>query len=328
MVGRELRGQEQSPDILASQRVGGQAGHHGRVYAARKADAGLLVAVLHEEVAQAAPGRLVNHPRTVVVGRGDRNRLAGRLGIEDLEILLEVLHHQHQFPAVVERPRRTVVDDVRRTADLVHQHEVLAFDERQVPHHLVAVGHRPPAVLAGVDRDDGLDRLVEVMLAAQVVAHDDGALVALDRRIFEPLRRDEEAHFAACGDIFLTHVAQHFAILDQRRGADGAFARQDRESHDGRDTVAARCYFDQCILAQFEEGGFTQQVESRGSAHGLFGKNDQVGTLRFRFVDRIDDFRGIAVDIPDRIVQLGKGYFHLSVILVGKLQRRKVKDYL
>ena len=114
----------------------------------------------------------------------------------------------------------------------------------------------------------------------------------------------------------------------RRRGADGAFARQDRESHDGRDTVAARCYFDQCILAQFEEGGFTQQVESRGSAHGLFGKNDQVGTLRFRFVDRIDDFRGIAVDIPDRIVQLGKGYFHLSVILVGKLQRRKVKDYL
>ena len=239
-----------------------------------------------------------------------------------------MLHHQHQLPAVVERPRRTVVNDVRRTAYLVHQHKVLTLDERQVAHHLVTVGHRPPAVFAGVYRDDGLDRLVEVMLAAQVVAHDDGALVALDRRVLESLRRDEEAHFAACGDIFLTHVAQHFAILDQRRGADGTFARQDRESHDGRDTVAARRDFDQRILAQFEEGRFTQQVESRGSAHGLFGKDNQVGTLRFRFVDRIDDFRGIAVDIPDRIVQLGKGYFHLSVILVGKLQLCKVKDYL
>jgi len=195
-------------------------------------------------------------------------------------------------------------------------------------HRVVAIGHHSLAETAGVDAEDQIDRLVEIGGAAQVVPHDDGHPLAADRDRLAAASLNEKSHFAACGDIFLTHVAQHFAILDQRRSADGAFARQDRESHDGRDTVAARCYFDQCILAQFEEGGFTQQVESRGSAHGLFGKNDQVGTLRFRFVDRIDDFRGIAVDIPDRIVQLGKGYFHLSVILVGKLQRRKVKDYL
>ena len=128
--------------------------------------------------------------------------------------------------------------------------------------------------------------------------HDDGALVAFDRRIFEPFRGDEEAHFAAGRDIFLAHVAQHLAVLNQRRGADGSFAREDRQSHDRGDAVAARSYFDQRVLAQFEEGRLTQQIESRCSAHGLFGKDDKVGALRFRFVDGIDDFRGVAVDIP------------------------------
>ena len=312
MVGRELRGQEQSPDILASQRVGGQAGHHGRVYAARKADAGLLVTVLEEKVAESAARRLIDHPRAVVVGRGNPDGRILGLGVENLEILLELLHHQHQLAAVVERARRAVVDDVRRTSDLIDQHDVLGFDERQVAHHIVTVGHGALAVLAGVDRDDGLDRLVEIVLAAQVVAHDDGALVAFDRRIFEPFRGDEEAHFAAGRDIFLAHVAQHLAVLNQRRGADGSFAREDRQSHDRGDAVAARGYFDQSVLAEFEEGRLAQQVEGGGSAHGLFGENHQVGMLRFRLVNGVDDLRGIAVHVSDRVIQLSYGYFHAN----------------
>ena len=181
-------------------------------------------------------------------------------------------------------------------------------------HHIVTVGHGALAVFAGVDRDDGFDRLVEIVLAAQVVAHDDGALVTFDRRIFEPFRGDEKAHFAAGRDIFLAHVAQHLAVLNQRRGADGSLAREDRQSHDGGDAVAARSYFDQRVLAQFEEGRLTQQVEGRGPAHGLFGEDDQVGALRFRFVDGVDDLRGVAVHISDRVIQLGNSYLHVLII--------------
>lgn len=328
MVRRELRRQQQGADIPGAQRVGGQTGHHGRVDTARKADAGLLVTVLEEEVAESAAGRLIDHPRAVVVGRRNPDGRILGLGVENLEILLELLHHQHQLAAVVERARRAVVDDVRRASDLIDQHQILGFDERQMTHHIVTVGHGALAVFAGVDRDDGFDRLVEIVLAAQVVAHDDGALVTFDRRIFEPFRGDEKAHFAAGRDIFLAHVAQHLAVLNQRRGADGSLAREDRQSHDRGDAVAARSYFDQRVLAQFEEGRLTQQIESRCPAHGLFGKDDKVGALRFRFVDGIDDFRGVAVDIPDRVVQLGNSYLHLLVILVRKLRLCKVKEYL
>ena len=177
-------------------------------------------------------------------------------------------------------------------------------------HHFIPVGHGSLAVLAGVDRDDGLDRLVEIVLAAQVVAHDDGALVALDSGVFEALRGGQEAHLAARRDVFLADVAQHLAVLDQRRGADRAVVREDRQSHDGGDAVAARGDLDQCVLAQFEESRFPQQVEGRGSAHGLFGEDHQVGALCFRFVDRVDDLRCVAVHISDRVIQLGNSYFH------------------
>ena len=309
LVGREGRGHQQRADILRPQRIGGDRGHHGRVDAARKADRSLPVAVLAEEVPQSAACRLVDQTRAVVVGRGDRD-------------------HQHQFAAAVQRARRAVVDDVGRTAHLIDQHEILALDESQVAHHLVTVGHGSLAVFAGVDRDDRFDRLVEVALAAQIVAHDDRALMALDRGVFIAFRRDQETHFTARRDVFLADVAQHLAVLNQRRGADGSLAREDRQSHDRGDAVAARSYFDQRVLAQFEEGRLTQQIESRCPAHGLFGKDDKVGALRFRFVDGIDDFRGVAVDIPDRVVQLGNSYLHLLVILVRKLRLCKVKEYL
>ena len=297
---------------MASQRIGGQAGHHGRVDAARKADRSLPVAVLAEEVPQSAACRLVDQTRAVVVGRGDRDRPGGRLRIENLEILLEILHHQHQFAAAVQRARRAVVDDFGRTAHLIDQHEILALDESQVAHHLVTVGHGSLAVFAGVDRDDRFDRLVEVALAAQIVAHDDRALMALDRGVFIAFRRDQETHFTARRDVFLADVAQHLAILDQRRGADRAVRREDRKTDDGGDAVAARGYFDQSVLAEFEKGRLAQQVEGGGSAHGLFGENHQVGMLRFRLVNGVDDLRGIAVHVSDRVIQLSYGYFHAN----------------
>ena len=174
--------------MLPAERLDGDRRHDGRVDTARKADAGLAVAVLAEEVAHAATSRLVDHARTALVGRGNMHRLAGRFGVEQGEILLEALHHQHQIAAPVESARRAVVDDIRSAAHLIDHHEVLALDEGEVTHQLVAVGHRPAAVFAGIDRNDGLDRLVVVALAAQVVADDDRALVALDRRVFIPFR--------------------------------------------------------------------------------------------------------------------------------------------
>lgn len=110
---RNWRGHQQRPDILRSQRIGGQTGHHGRIDTARETDRGFSVAVLAEKIPQSAAGRLVNQPRAVVVGRGDRNRLRFGFRVEDLEILLEILHHQHQFAAAVQRARRAVVDDGR-----------------------------------------------------------------------------------------------------------------------------------------------------------------------------------------------------------------------
>ena len=207
--------------------------------------------------------------------------------------------------------RRAVVDDVGRAADLVDHDDVLALDEREVAHHLVAVGHRAAAVLAGVDGDDRLDRLVVVAFAAQVVAHDDGALVSLDGGILVALRADEEAHLAAGRNVLLAHVTQHLAVLDERGGADGALRRQNRKSHDGGDAVAAGGDGNQRILAQLEEGRLPQQVEGGGSAHGLFGKNHEVGFTLFGLLNRIDDFRGVALHIADGVVQLGNGYLHL-----------------
>ena len=311
-MGREGRGHQQRADILRPQCISGDRGHHGRVDAARKADRGLPVAVLAEEIPQSAAGRLVDQARAVVVGRGDRDRHRFGVGVENPEILLEILHHQHQFSAAVQRARRAVVDDVGRTAHLIDQHEVLALDESQVAHHLVTVGHGSLAVFAGVDRNDRLDRLVEVTLAAQIVAHDDRAFVALDRGVFIAFRRDQETHFTTRRDVFLADVAQHLAVLDQRRGADRAVRREDRKTDDGGDAVAAGGDFDQGVLAEFEEGRLTQQVEGRGSAHGLLGKNHQIGALRFRFVNGVDDLRGIAVHVSDRVIQLSYGYFHAS----------------
>ena len=122
----------------------------------------------------------------------------------------------------------------------------------------------------------------------------------------------QETHFTARRDVFLADVAQHLAILDQRRGADRAVRREDRKTDDGGDAVAARGYFDQSVLAEFEEGRLAQQVEGWGSAHGLFGENHQVGMLRFRLVNGVDDLRGIAVHVSDRVIQLSYGYFHAN----------------
>ena len=299
-------------DVLRAQRIDGDGCDDGRVDTAREADRGLRIAVLAEEVAQAAAGGLVDEAGAVAARRGHLNRRSLGPGIENAEVLLEVLQHQHRFSLFVERSRRSVVDDFGRSPDLVHDDQVLAFDKGQVAEHLVAVDHRTLAVAAGIDRDDRLDRLVEVVFAAEVVTDDDRALVALDRGVLVALRGDEEAHLAAGRDVFLADVTQHLAVLDEGGGADGSGRGQDRQSDDGGDAVAARGYFDQSVLAEFEEGRLAQQVEGGGSAHGLFGENHQVGMLRFRLVNGVDDLRGIAVHVSDRVIQLSYGYFHAN----------------
>ena len=312
LVGRKGRRHEQRPDILRPQRIHGDRGHHGRVDAARKADRGFLVAVLAEEVAYAAAGRLVDQPRTLIIRRRDRNRCGLGLRVEQLEILFETLHHHDHLAAAVHRPRSAVVNDLRRTAHLIGHHEVLALDEGQVAHHLVAVGHRSLAVTAGVDRDDRLHRLVEIALAAQIVAHHHGALVALDGDVLVALRRDQKTHFAPRRDVFLADIALYPAVFEKRGGADRPLAGQHRKPHQGRDPVAAGRYLLQRLFAQFEKGRLAQQVEGRRAAHGLLGENHQIGAPRLRLVDRADDLRRVSVDIPHRVVQLGYGYFHGS----------------
>lgn len=148
------------------------------------------------------------------------------------------------------------------------------------------------------------------MFAAEVVPDDDRALVALDRGIFVALRGDEEPHFAAGRDVFLADVTQHLAVLDEGGGADGSGGGQDRQSDDGGDAVAAGCDLHQRIFAEFEEGGLAQQIEGGRSADGLFGENHQIGALGLGPLDGIDDLRGVAVDVSDRVVELRDGYFH------------------
>ena len=314
MVRRELRGHEQRPDVLAPQRLDGDAGHHGRVDAAREPHGRLVVAVLAEKVAHAAAGRLVDQARRVGIGRRDRHGRVVGLGIEDAEILLEVAHHHDQPAPVVERTRRAVVDDVRSASHLIDHHQVLALDIGQVAHHLVPVGHGAFSVLAGVDRDDGLDRTVEVVRTAQVVAHHDGAAVTLDRDVLIALRRNEKTHLATGRDVFLADIAQHLAILDERRGADGALAREPGQPHDGGGADAGRCDLDQRILAQLQERGLAQQIERGRSADRLLGENHQVGPLIFGSVDGIDDLGSVSFDITGRVVELSDCYLHLSQV--------------
>ena len=162
-------------------------------------------------------------------------------GVEDLEILLEPLHHQHQFAAGVEGSRRTVVDQIGRTAHLVDHHDVLALDVGQLPHQFVAVGESSLAVAAGVDRDDGFDRLVEIVFVFQIAADDDGAAVVADGDVFESFRRNQKAHLATGRDVFFTDETFDFAVFDDCCGADGAVGRQHRQPDDGGDVFAMAC---------------------------------------------------------------------------------------
>ena len=118
--------------------------------------------------------------------------------------------------------------------------------------------------------------------------------------------------FAAGGDVFLADETQDLAILDERGGADRAVRGQDGKSDDGRNSVATGGDLHQGVFTKFEEGGFAQKVECRGSADGLLGENHQIGVPGLCLVDGIDDFRGIPVNITDCVVQLGDSNFHVS----------------
>ena len=134
----------------------------------------------------------------------------------------------------------------------------------------------------------------------------------LDGGVFVSFGGDQETHFTACGDVFFADIAKDLAILDEGCGTDGSLVGKNREADDGGDTVAAGGDLHQGIFTQFEERRFAEEVERRSPAHGLLGENDQIGMLGLCFVNGIDDFRSIAVDVTDRVVQLGYGYFHGS----------------
>ena len=102
--------------------------------------------------------------------------------------------------------------------------------------------------------------------------------------------------------MLLAHVAQHLAVLDERRGADRAFFGEVGKPDDGRDAVAAGGDLHQRVLAQLEESRFPEQVERRSAAEGLLGEEHQVGLQALRFVDGVDDFELVALDITDRVV--------------------------
>ena len=299
-------------DPVGPQRIDGQRCHDGRIDTARKADRGLLVAVLAEKVAESAAGRLVDQAGALIIRRRDRDGRSLDLRIENAEILLEALQHQHHLAPGVHRTRGAVIDDLRRTADLVDHHKVLALDKGQVAHHFVAIGHRSLAVTARIDRKDRLDGLVEITFAAQIVADNHGALVSLDRNVLEALRWGEETHLPAGRNVPLADISLDLAVLDQGGGADRTFVRQHRKPHERRDAAAGGGDLLQSLLAQLEEGGLAKQIEARSSAHGLLGEDHQIGPQGFCPIHRIDDLGGIAVDITDRIVQLGYGYFHVS----------------
>ncbi len=329
-LGRKGRGHQERPHVLAAERLDGDAGHDGRVDAAREADAGLAVAVLEEEIAQTAAGRLVDHVGTRDLFRDFEGGVFG-FGVVDAEILLEALHEQHQFAAAVHHARRTVVDDFGRAADLVDQHDLLALGEGRMAERLEAVGHAALVVFAGVDRDDELGRVVVVGLETHVVAHDHDALVSLDRHASDAFAARQEAHLAAGRDAFLADAVLHAPLLHDDGGRNGALGRQDGRTDDRGDRVAVGGDALERIFAQFEEGGFPQEIECGRTADGLLGKEDQIGLFVFRSSNGIDHFRAVAFDIADRVVQLGQSNFHRRCIFRPKVwvvKLRKGNDNL
>ena len=128
--------------------------------------------------------------------------------------------------------------------------------------------------------------------------------------VLVPFRRHQKAHLATCRDILLADVAEHLAVLDQCRSARSPLGGEDGQTDQGGDAVAAGGDLDQRVLAQFEEGGLAQQVESRRAAQRLLGEDDQIGMQGPGLVDRVDDLRGVAFDVADGVVQLGDGDFH------------------
>lgn len=285
---------------------------------ARKTHAGFRVAVLVEIVAQSEYRRTVVHRRAVVAVKRLRQldlRIVG-VRVVDREILFETLHHQRQTTVLVDDSRRSVVDDFARTADMVDEYDVFGLDECEIVHRLVARRELPLAVAARVDAYERIDVAVDLFEEAEIVADDYRNALTGDFDALDAVAAAEESHFAAGGDVAFGYAAHDLALFDDCGCAARAVLRQNRKSDYRGDRIAVRGYLGEGVVAQFEECGLAQQVECRRSADRLFRKDYGIHLFAFGALHGTDDFRGVAADVADSIVELCESDFHLLFLRI------------
>ena len=336
---RKLRGHHQSPHVLRPQRCNRQTSDHGGVDTARNADTGLFIPIFNEEIPQTATSRLVNEAGTVVHRHRDGlDAASGIFGIEHLKVLFETFQQPHQLAPVVHHARHPVVNQLRSTADLIDHHHILSLDVGDIPDYVVPTTQVALAVAAGMDVDDGFDRLVEIRGMKKIVAYDQRTAATPYRNVFATFRRGQKSQFAAHGDILFSHVADDSSLLNQRCGTDRPLLGENRKPHDRIHRIAFGGNPHQRIFALFQKRIFPQQIERRSTADRLLGKNDEVCAFGFRTTYGFDDLVCISCDVADRIIQLSQSYLHLSgisksyiiakLIIIWKKQRFRGKSFI
>ena len=304
VVGRELRRHQQCKDILLAESLNCNAGHDCRVDTARQAHASLLVSVLAEVVTQAQHRSVVDVACTLVTLQLLR-QLARLILCQSViygKVLLERLHKQSDIALIVDDARGTVVNNLTRAANLIYENNGLRLHECKVVHCFVAIRHQALAITASIDTENNIDITLHIFQEAEIVAHNDGNLLAGNANDLHALAAAQKAHLSASRNICLCDVALDLSVLDNHRSTLRAVLHKYRRTHNSGNTVAVGGNLVESLVTKFQECGFTEKVERRSATQCLLGKDYDICALELCTLNRNDDFGGIACDISNGVV--------------------------
>ena len=191
------------------------------------------------------------------------------------EIFFEVFQQRDGFAPVVECGRRAVVHDIGLAAHAIDVQDSLARHKRKLPVEVVTFLDDASRIGAVGQIDNQVGILAVFVFGLDVLAYDDRDFRVADFEIFASFRRTDVPHLVSRLDVFFPDIADDLSVFDQCGDADRFVDALGRHPYQGCDAVAVTGYLFERLLAQIQKSHFVEQIVSRSSADGLFGKYDQ-----------------------------------------------------